>query len=98
MRALFFEPPGPSGVAGVCLQLGILVWLDKALTRRDTGLASLENDPLFLILHDDDRWPVLLARVALADGRRSRGPVWGNLQGHQKRDNSVLVALAHCGE
>ncbi len=42
-------------------------WLERAYAQRDPGLAYLRPDPLLRSLHSDPRWPVLLAKVGLAD-------------------------------
>ncbi|HEY6572758.1 MAG TPA: tetratricopeptide repeat protein, partial [Candidatus Eisenbacteria bacterium] len=42
-------------------------WLDRAYAQRDPGLSYLKPDPLLRPLHADPRWPVLLAKVGLAE-------------------------------
>jgi hypothetical protein len=38
-------------------------WLDRAYRQRDAGMAELKKDPLFLSLHQDPRFVVLLNKM-----------------------------------
>ncbi|HEU4725250.1 MAG TPA: protein kinase [Candidatus Eisenbacteria bacterium] len=42
-------------------------WLESAYAQRDAGLSYLKPDPLLRSLHGDPRWPVLLAKLGLAE-------------------------------
>jgi hypothetical protein len=40
-------------------------WLERARQQRDPGLSALLGNPLLTGLHDDPRWPALLADLGL---------------------------------
>ena len=56
-------------IAGVTLKLGkkdeALVWLDKAVETRASGIPNLKVDPIFDSLHSDPRFAKLLGRMNL---------------------------------
>jgi len=43
-----------------------LHWLERARETHDTGLCTVASFPLLASLHDDPRWPKLLAKIGLA--------------------------------
>lgn len=59
----------PMVIAGVILKLGnkdeAVVWLDKAIETRASGIPNLKVDPVFDSLHSDPRFAKLLARMNL---------------------------------
>ena len=42
-------------------------WLTKAVEQNDPGISTMRGDLMLVQLHDDPRWPTLLARVGLSD-------------------------------
>jgi TolB-like protein/thioredoxin-like negative regulator of GroEL len=55
-------------------------WLEQCLVIRDSGLANILGDPVFVSLFDDPRWPELLARLELLEAWQAMPPEWGGPQ------------------
>jgi hypothetical protein len=46
---------------------GLVEWLERAYTRRDSGVSSTKLDPLLRTLQVDPRWSSFLRKIGLAD-------------------------------